>query len=156
MSYIWREHRADGSIKTERRHTNGRVEVLSHVRCVDTTNKQGGYWQRSTANGVVPHRGAIKRAMAADAKVGAPAIDYDKQGRACFTSSVQKRQWMRAHKRVDLDAGYKDPCPGDFRDQYPPEFAEPTGPTVEQVRERIAEGVGRAWSQAGGNPFARR
>lgn len=156
MSYIMRHARKDGSIKTERRHTNGRVEVLGVVRSVETTNKQDGYWQRSTANGVVPHKGEIKKAMALDKRLGAPAIDYDKHGRACFRSAAEKRLWLRAHKRYDADAGYRDPCPGDFRKDCPPEFEETTGPSVEQVREGIRESVGRAWSEAGGNPFRER
>ena len=71
----------------------------------------GGYWQRSVSCGVPQHQ--VRAAKKLDTELGV-SIDYDPSGRACFTSPTNKRAWMRAHRYVDHDAGYKDPCPGDF------------------------------------------
>ena len=76
-------------------------------------NHAGGVWQRSLSNGCLPH--TIPRRMEEDARVGAPAIEYDrKTGHALFEGPGQKNNWLRAHKRVDYDAGYNAPVPGDF------------------------------------------
>lgn len=70
-----------------------------------------GYWQRSLSCGVPPHQ--IADAKAVDGQLGV-SVDYDHRGRACFTDAAHKRQWLKAHKWVDHDAGYRDPSPGDF------------------------------------------
>ena len=87
------------------------------------SGSDGQYWQLSTSNGCLTSDVAKMREM--DRAVGAPQIDYveTKAGicKAGFTGSGQKRRWLKAHKRVDSDAGYSDPCPGDFKSQVPQE-----------------------------------
>lgn len=117
-SYIWIEKG-----KVERRFANGKRERLDRPLRQTKYGPKGGWWQKSMANGVVPLPGAIKQAKEMDAAVGAPRIEYDQRtGEACFSSRAEKNRWLRAHKRVDADAGYRDPAPGDFRDQVPGEF----------------------------------
>ncbi|MHC4235086.1 MAG: hypothetical protein ACYSUQ_08215 [Planctomycetota bacterium] len=126
-SYIWIERNDQGERTVERRHADGRVELLSGPPRMRKHGAEGGYWQLSTSNGVVGP-GALRKAQELDAKLGVP-IDYvateTRNGRtaykAAFTSAAEKRNWLKKHKRVDFDAGFRDPAPGDFRDQFPME-----------------------------------
>lgn len=67
--------------------------------------------QVSLSNAVAP--GDVKRAIEIDARLGVP-IGYNKRGLAVFDSRAQKQRWLKAHRRVDHDAGYGDPAPGSF------------------------------------------
>jgi hypothetical protein len=123
MSYLWVEHRKDGTTHVERRGLAGNESVAPPKRTRGRAS-QDGYWQKSSTNGVCGGEAIKRRAMALDAQLGVP-IAYETTGcgtyLACFKDGPQKRAWLKAHKRVDLDAGYRDPCPGDFRGQYPME-----------------------------------
>lgn len=69
--------------------------------------------RRSLSNGVHPKQ--IPQAKRLDAIVGAPYTEYDSvTGDALFSSAQHERDWLKAHQRVNRNAGYRDPCPGDF------------------------------------------
>jgi len=84
---------------------------------------KGSYWQLSTSNGCLASD--VEKMQEMDRAVGAPQIDYVevKPGicKAGFTGEPQKNEWLTRHKRVDADAGYSGPCPGDFKSQVPEE-----------------------------------
>lgn len=97
--------------------------------------------QMSRSNGIVGTKYTLKKAQKLDAELGvADAVRYvkthetlNRRGHcvaayaAEFASRADKNRWLRAHKRVDLDAGYGDPSPGTFRDRMPHEFGERDG-----------------------------
>lgn len=81
----------------------------------------------SYSNGVIGGKSALDAAVAMDVKLGvADKIAYRPIGNgayaAVFSSAKEKAKWMKAHKRVDTNGGYGDPCPGDFRRNTPGEF----------------------------------
>ena len=94
----------------------------------------GSKYQYSESNGFIGTEADLRKHMAMDAKLGVQ-IRYVKAkerisrtGRkmaaykAVFEGRPEKQRWLKAHKRVDFDAGYGDPVPGDFRKNTPPEF----------------------------------
>jgi hypothetical protein len=89
--------------------------------------------QLSRSNGIVGTLATLRAAQKRDAELGV-SINYvkthEKVGadgkkrcawRAEFDSRSHKNNWLRKNERVDFDAGYSDPCPGDFADRYPHE-----------------------------------
>ena len=91
--------------------------------------------QFSSSNGIAGTMAVKRAAEKLDAELGVP-IRYvpthrstNRDGaptfawRAEFNTRSEKNNWLRAHKRYDADAGYRDPCPGDFRGSVPPEFS---------------------------------
>lgn len=122
-SYIWIEKG-----RAERRFADGRRVPLDGVPVSKQYGPGGGYWQLSSSNGLMATQRELARAKRLDAKLGVP-IDYvpvkSRGGRtiyrAGFESRAQKRAWLKAHRRVDFDAGYRDPAPGDFRGTVPQE-----------------------------------
>ena len=115
MEVLWIEHKRNGTkLVTRKNYDTGQVDVLSDGVVKQVSSGREGYWQLSVSNGV-PSR-QLQKAKRIDHELGVP-IDYVQKGpmaMAAFTSASQKRKWLRAHKRVDMDAGYRDPCPGDF------------------------------------------
>lgn len=111
--------------RAERRYVDGRCEPLTRSPRQVRYGRRDGVWQRSMANGVIGTAETLRKARALDQKLGVP-IEYhaERPGvwSAEFQDRAEKRRWLRAHRRVDMDAGYRDPAPGDFRGQYPPEF----------------------------------
>ncbi len=88
------------------------VECASRSRPVAPSD--GNYYQISSSNGVPTHQ--VAQAKAVDRQLGVP-ITYLTDGPisyAAFDDKSQKNRWLRAHKRVDHDAGYSEPAPGDF------------------------------------------
>jgi hypothetical protein len=78
------------------------------------TPSDGDYYQISSSNGVPAHQ--VEQAKAVDRQLGVP-ITYLQDGPiayAAFDDRSQKNKWLRAHRRVDHDAGYSEPAPGDF------------------------------------------
>jgi len=79
-----------------------------------------GCGRESLSNGVHPKQ--IPQAKKLDAAVGAPYTDYNPEtGDAIFRDADHERNFFQAHQRVNRNAGYRDPCPGDFagrRDEY--------------------------------------
>lgn len=74
-----------------------------------------GYYRISSSNGVPTHQ--VPQAMKVDHELGVP-ITYIPDGPisyAAYDSPQQSVDWLRAHKRVNHDPGYRDPVPGDFR-----------------------------------------
>jgi hypothetical protein len=120
MSYLWIEHRKDGTTHVERRGLTGN-EVAVPPKRTRGRAAVNGCWQESDTNGFVGDQRTKAQIVALDATLGVP-IEYREVApnvyRARFDDPAHKRKWLRAHKRVDLDAGYRDPCPGDFRGQY--------------------------------------
>ena len=81
----------------------------------------------SVSNGVCGGKAVLANAKAMDTKLGvADRIDYQPVGsgayKAVFKNAADRSAWLRAHKRVDHNAGYSEPCPGDFRNMYAGEF----------------------------------
>lgn len=91
----------------------------------------------SASNGVMGTEAHLRAAMAQDAALGVDGcVRYiqssssrsNRTGEAVgtwhaeFQSKADRNRWLRAHKRVDCDAGWHDPCPGDFRGSTPHEF----------------------------------
>jgi hypothetical protein len=100
----------------------GKKEVLSKR----TSGRNAEAHQLSRSNGIVGTQATLDAAKKRDAELGV-SIDYvqthskvnargEKVGawRAEFNGRSHKNSWLRAHKRVDRDASYGDPCPGDF------------------------------------------
>jgi hypothetical protein len=118
-------HRKGDDAKVERVFADGARVLLSEPPVGKVAGAEGGYWQLSESNGLIGPDAVRRKAEKLDAKLGVP-IDYVPVGRgrwkAGFKSKTEKRAWLTAHKRVDFDAGYRDPCPGDFRGQVPQEF----------------------------------
>ena len=88
------------------------VELVSRSRPIEPSD--GNYYQISSSNGVPTHQ--LAKAKFIDRQLGVP-ITYLTDGAlsyAAFDNKSQKNRWLRAHKRVDHDAGYSDPAPGDF------------------------------------------
>lgn len=112
---IWIEHKRDGTKKiTRKNYDTGEVEDLSGYTRVEVRAGKDGYWRTSLANGVPNHQ--LEEAKRIDQELGVP-IDYINRGfysEACFNDHSQEIKWMTAQKRVNLDPGYRDPCPGDF------------------------------------------
>lgn len=106
--------KADGTTEVEL-VDYGTGKVMKSPPRQRTRAGQQGYWQLSISNAVPLHQ--VEKAKRIDAELGV-SIDYVKKGHAAlaaFNSPTEKRRWLRAHRRVDHDACYKDPCPGDFR-----------------------------------------
>jgi len=92
--------------------TGKEVQLDRRLRPISPSD--GNYYQVSSSNGVPTHQ--VEKAKAVDRQLGVP-ITYLQNGPlsyAAFENRSQKNKWLRAHKRVDLDAGYSDPSPGDF------------------------------------------
>lgn len=129
MAVIWRERKADGTEVVIRYDFEaGTEEVLQAPprNRKETTGKRG-YWQLSESNGIIGSKKTVKKAAALDAQLGVGSrVDYVQTGpnawKAGFRNKADKKAWLKAHKRVDLDAGYSDPAPGDFRGNVPNEF----------------------------------
>ena len=132
-SYVIVERR-NGQTTVTRRFVGGGTEVLQEPPRKKRYGRGGGAWQHSKANGFIGDEKVLKKTMELDASLGVP-ITYRKtiestsrSGRknaayvAEFTDRVQKRNWLKAHKRYDLDASYGDPVPGQFQGNTPPEF----------------------------------
>ena len=105
--------KADGTI-TSRVVDMSTGKLVKNQRRQRSQPGEQGYWQLSMSNAVGVEQEAQARKI--DAALGVP-IDYVKKGDtalAAFDSRPQKQKWLRAHKRVDHDAGYGDPAPGDF------------------------------------------
>jgi len=100
-------------------------DIAAEWRGRNKVRGEGGAWQLSESNGIVGNDETLRSAKELDARLGAP-IDYVAAGRgrwkAKFDSREQKNHWLKVHKRVDPDAGYSDPAPGDFRGKFPGEF----------------------------------
>ena len=123
-TYVWVERRADGTVVVERR---GDVqETLGKAPRIKRHGRSGGAWQYSKSNGIIGTQADLKKQMAADAAAGV-SINYrqthakvNRKGQkvgawvAEFGDKYEKARWLKAHHRVDFDAGYGDPCPGDF------------------------------------------
>ena len=109
MIVTWIERKGGRTKVTRVDLATGKQLPLKHAKRTRAANN--GYWQRSVSCGVPLHQ--VNDAKKLDNELGV-SIDYDKMGRACFDDAPDKRSWMRAHHYVDHDAGYKDPCPGDF------------------------------------------
>ena len=122
MAVIWRERRRDGTEEVLRYDFEaGTVEQLSGPPPAHKIRHD------SMSNGIVGGKRALARAKAMDAKLGVDdMIRYVPRGGgrydARFNSTANRRSWLRAHGRVDYDAGYGDPKPGDFSRNCPPEF----------------------------------
>lgn len=133
-SYVIVERR-NGEVKVSRRVIGVGVEVLSDTDAPikKIAGRNNGAWQLSRSNGFVGTEKDLKKAMKLDAKLGRTINyrktheSYNQQGQkvaayaAEFESARHKNNWLRAHKRYDLDAGYNAPCPGDFRNNVPME-----------------------------------
>ena len=81
----------------------------------------------SLSNGICGGRAALAEAKEMDRRLGvSDKIEYRPMGNgayaAVFANPKDKNAWMRANRRVDFNAGYGDPCPGDFRNKYPQEY----------------------------------
>ena len=135
QSYVIVERR-HGETTVTRRTVGGGTEVLQAPPRKTRHGRSGGAWQHSRANGFVGDATTLKKMMAMDAKLGVP-ITYRKTMESTsargnrnaayvaeFTDRVQKRNWLKAHKRYDLDASYGDPTPGQFQSQTPREFEQ--------------------------------
>lgn len=133
QSYIIVERR-NGEVTVTRRIVGGGTEVLQSPPKVTKYGRSNGAWQHSRANGFVGDEKTLKKMMKLDAQLGVP-INYRKTHEATsargnrngayvaeFTDRAQKRNWLKAHKRYDLDAGYRDPTPGTWQKSTPPEF----------------------------------
>lgn len=122
MAVIWRERRADGTEEVVRYDFEaGTAELLSEPPPAAKTR------HNSQSNGIVGGPDALARAKAMDQKLGvADRIRYVPRGAgrydAKFNNMTDRRAWLRAHKRIDFDAGYGDAAPGDYRRNTPPEF----------------------------------
>lgn len=126
--------RRNGQTTVTRKFVGGGSEVLQEPPVVTKFGKRNGAWQQSRANGFVGDEKTLKKMMAMDAKLGV-SINYRKTHESTsargnrnaayvaeFTDRVQKRNWLKAHKRYDLDASYKDPTPGTWQNSVPKEF----------------------------------
>ena len=104
----------------------GKKEVLSKR----TSGRNAEAHQLSQANGIVGTQATLDAAKKRDAELGV-SIRYvpthekiNARGervcawRAEFNGRSHKNRWLRAHKRVDRDAGFSDPAPGDFVGRY--------------------------------------
>lgn len=128
MDVVWIERKNGVKTVTRVDYDSGKKSVLmKHVVGKEPQR------QLSRSNGIVGTEATLRAAMKRDAVLGV-SINYvkthEKIGpngvkkcawRAEFGRRSEKNQWLRAHQRVDLDAGYRDPCPGDFRGNYPVE-----------------------------------
>jgi hypothetical protein len=107
-------------------YTTGKKEVLSRR----TSGRNAEARQLSQANGIVGTQATLDAARKRDAELGV-SINYVKTHekrnargekvcawRAEFTGRSNKNRWLRAHQRVDYDASYGDPTPGDFAGRY--------------------------------------
>ena len=128
MEVIWIERRNGTTTVTAVDYESGKRQRLSrHVVGKEPQR------QLSKSNGLVGTAATLRAQQKLDAQLGVP-INYvethrkvNKFGntvcawRAEFNDRAHKNQWLRAHKRVDLDASYGDPTPGDFAGRYPQE-----------------------------------
>lgn len=117
MKVIWRVQKRDGSVRTYRKdYATGKIVALGR-QARRPHAAEGGQWQLSTSCGVPIKQ--LARAQEVDHELGC-SIDYVKRGPfayAAFKDAPEKRKWLRKHKWVDHDAGYRDPCPGDFTER---------------------------------------
>jgi hypothetical protein len=133
QSYVIVERR-NGQVHVSRRIVGGGIELLNEPPVKKKYGRKDGAWQHSRANGFVGDEKVLKKMMAMDAKLGV-SINYRKTHEATsargnrngayvaeFTDRVQKRKWLKAHKRYDLDASFKDPTPGTWQGSTPGEF----------------------------------
>lgn len=114
MKVICTYRTADGVKRRFLRDYSTGVVVEGAVRSRPIRPSDGNYYQVSSSNGV-PSR-QVAQAEAVDRQLGVP-IKYLKDGPlayAAFDSRRQKQKWLKAHRRVDHDAGCGDPAPGDF------------------------------------------
>lgn len=121
---IWRERLRDGSTKVTVVHADGTEEVVSHF---DENNRAAKRGIRFVDNGVVGGPEALRKAQALDRKLGVGGnVRYVEIAKgayeAQYDSTADYDKWMKAHKRVNTNAGCGTPCPGDFRRNVPPEF----------------------------------
>lgn len=116
-SWLWTEKGV-----TTRCFNDGTRVVLTERPRLTTVGPGNGAWQISQSNGFVGTMKEYKKAMEVDHNLGVPIEYLPVRGRngntaynAVFADRLQKRRWLKAHKRVDHDACYGDPAPGDFR-----------------------------------------
>lgn len=105
----------DGTRRAYRKNYDTGEEVeIDWSSTLQVRTGEQGFWQLSSSCGVPLKQ--QKQAEKLDHELGVP-VDYVRRGefvQAGFSSPAQKRKWLRAHKWVDHDAGYRDPTPGDF------------------------------------------
>jgi hypothetical protein len=125
MIVVMRESRNGKVTVTRTDYTTGKKQTLGRYVVGKEPQRQ-----LSRSNGIVGTQRELRAAMKRDAELGV-SINYVKTHektntfgkkvctwRAEFNDRAHKNHWLRAHERVDLDAGFSDPCPGDFRDRY--------------------------------------
>ena len=123
MTVIWNERRADGTRSIVRKdYEQGTEEVIA-----STGPNRFPKGVQSLSNGIIGGEAKLEEAKELDRKLGvADRVEYIPQGngayRADYKSVGDYEKWMRAHKRVNLNAGCGTPCPGDFWKDAQPEF----------------------------------
>lgn len=131
-SYIIVERR-NGQTTVTRRFVGGGSEVLKEP---PKRGKKAKARTISDSNGILGTEQVLNKAKALDAELGVSdgvryietIASHNRDGERTAAYKIEfedrgtRKKWLKAHKRYDADAGYGDPCPGDFRKNTPPEF----------------------------------
>lgn len=132
MSYVIIERR-NGDVKVTRRGDDGKAQVLADI---PHRSRKANARTVSGSNGFIGDARVLADMKRLDAELGVgdkvkyieTHASHTPDGRrvaafrAEFDSRPDRKNWLRAHKRVDYDASYSDPTPGDFSGKAPREF----------------------------------
>lgn len=114
MSYVFIHRKRDGSTEITRTHDDGRKELLAQE---PPPGCPRGHL--STSNGIVGGPAAKRIHEKLDAELGIrDCVEYVPIGHGAYKAKYEDihnfDRWMRGRRRVNHDAGYGTPAPGDF------------------------------------------